>query len=109
MNREIKELIGLWRGEIELNNSKWIADLNIRHPEVSFFTIYANGKTHFEWQAKPTLEWRKNNTWRIVLNESLKPINKMDPQYSNISIWQFGDESIVMELGNGDLLTLKKL
>jgi hypothetical protein len=108
MKREIVELKGLWRGGLFIEGQEHIVDLQVRHPQTSFFTIYTvSGKPHFEWQAKPSLNQREDGTWEIILNDPLTPLE--NNRYTNLILWSWTEKTIIVQLDDNEKITLSKL
>jgi len=111
---ELKEILGVWRS----TNGKIIIDFNVRtfDPKnkkgLSFFTIYGidsdGNEVGYEWQgAIVDLIENNDTTYTLQIEEMIYSEDK--PEYQSLKIWMLLEDSIILELGNGDKVQFQKL
>ncbi|WP_127138019.1 hypothetical protein [Flagellimonas oceanensis] len=111
---ELKDILGIWR----CINEGITIDFNIRMFDPkhgkgrSLFTIYGTdakgNKVWYEWQgAVVDLISNPDTTFTIQIDNINYTEDK--PEYQSLKVWMLLENSIILELANGDRVEFQKL
>ncbi len=107
----IKEILGLWRGNIGGD----IVDLYIRefnekiNKGRSLFTIYSidSGKIIFEWQAQPKFILNKEGTNDVHLDHLIT--TDIKSEFLKVEVWSLGEDHMTLKYEDGYKIELRKI
>lgn len=109
MERDIKDLLGIWSGKIDSNDVVFnIREFDKSNPSSrSIFTIINGNTTLVEWQAKPKFVKNSDGIWRISLSYVI--CHNINSPFLNPRVLSLTENTMVLEFENNIHIKLIKV